>query len=139
MHQIEMLCVNSLQKLANHGPWQHASRSQGMNDAPRKWWNGLDAAVKNMGLCPARADRCTYVSYSDVKKHKKTHMVHSIDANEDTPRRLSVIPHLLLMRIPIQGCVIMENEVMQFYPWPMFVGGGTSSVPSSLPRNFPRS
>ena len=27
----------------------------------------------------------TYVSYSDVKKHKKTHMAHSIDGNEETP------------------------------------------------------
>ena len=42
-----------------------------MNDAPRKWWNRLDAAVKTMGLLPARADRCTYISYADVKKKKK--------------------------------------------------------------------
>ena len=55
----------------------------GVNDAPRKWWNRLDAAVENMGLCPARTYRCTYASYSDVKKHKKTRMAHSTDANED--------------------------------------------------------
>ena len=55
-----------------------------MSDAPRKRWNRLDAAVQAMGLCPARADRCTYVSSSDVKKHKKTHVAHSTDASEDT-------------------------------------------------------
>ena len=57
-------------------PWYLAARlkkpAYGMNDAPRKWWNRLDAAVKTMGLLPARADRCTYISYADVKKKKKT-------------------------------------------------------------------
>ena len=57
-----------------------------MNDAPRKWWNRLDAAVKAMGLLPARADRCTYVSYADVKKKKKKtkQVVHATGDNEAT-------------------------------------------------------
>ena len=42
-------------------PWYLAARlkkpAYGMNDAPWKWWNGLDTAVKTMGLLPARADR----------------------------------------------------------------------------------
>ena len=70
-------------------PWYVAARlkkpAYSMNDAPRKRRNRLGAAVKNMGLRPTRADRRTYVSYSDVKKHKETHMAHSIDACEDTP------------------------------------------------------
>ena len=79
-------------------PWYLAARlkkpANGMSDAPRKWWDWLDAAVKAMGLCPARADRCTYVSYSDVKKHKKTHMAHSTDASEDRPSIGDPMPSL---------------------------------------------
>ena len=60
----------------------------GMNDAPWTWWNRVDAAVKNMGLCPARADRCTFVSYSDVKKHKKIHMAYSTEKIEKGPLRV---------------------------------------------------
>ena len=70
-------------------PWYLAARlkkpAYGMNDAPRKWWNRLDAAVKAMGLLPARADRCTYVSYADVKKKKKIkQVVHATGDNEAT-------------------------------------------------------
>ena len=54
-----------------------------MNDAPRKWWNRLDAAVKTMGLLPARADRCTYISYADVKK-KIRQVAHASGDNEAT-------------------------------------------------------
>ena len=54
-----------------------------MNDAPRNWWNRLDAAVKAMGLLPARADRCTYVSYADTKKKTKQ-VVHATGDNEAT-------------------------------------------------------
>ena len=57
--------------------------SHGMNDAPRKWWNRLDAAVKTMGLLPARADRCTYISYADVKKKTKQ-VAHASGDNEAT-------------------------------------------------------
>ena len=69
-------------------PWYLAARlkkpAYGMNDAPRKWWNRLDAAVKAMGLLPARADRCTYVSYADVKKKKIKQVVHATGDNEAT-------------------------------------------------------
>ena len=56
----------------------------GMNDAPRKWWNRLDAAVKTMGLLPARADRCTYISYVHVKKKKAKQVAHASGDNEAT-------------------------------------------------------
>ena len=68
-------------------PWYLATRlkkpAYGMNDAPRKWGNRLDSAVKAMGLLPARADRCTYVSYADVKKKTKQ-VVHATGDNEAT-------------------------------------------------------
>ena len=35
----------------------------GMNDAPRKWWNRLDTALRGYGLVPSRADRCVYIAY----------------------------------------------------------------------------
>ena len=69
-------------------PWCLAARlkkpAYGMNDAPRKWWNRLDAAVKTMGLLPARADRCTYVSYADVKKRKAKQVARASGDNEAT-------------------------------------------------------
>ena len=34
-----------------------------LNDAPRRWWNILDSALRSYGLVPTRADRCTYVYY----------------------------------------------------------------------------
>ena len=55
MHQIAMWSVSCLQKQGGK-PWYLAARlkkpAYGMNDAPRKWWNRLDAAVKTMGLLP---------------------------------------------------------------------------------------
>ena len=36
----------------------------GMNDAPRRWWNVLDKALRTCGMIPTRADRCCYVLYS---------------------------------------------------------------------------
>jgi len=35
----------------------------GLNDAPRLWWNKLDAKLRNYGFVPTRADRCCYVLY----------------------------------------------------------------------------
>ena len=35
----------------------------GLNDAPRRWWNILDSALRSYRLAPTRADRCTYVHY----------------------------------------------------------------------------
>ncbi len=36
----------------------------GLNDAPRLWWNRLDASLRSYGLVPTRADGCCYVLYS---------------------------------------------------------------------------
>ena len=42
----------------------------GLNDAPRRWWNVVDAATKKFGLVPTRADRCTYVFYGNAVSNK---------------------------------------------------------------------
>ena len=69
-------------------PWYLAARlkkpAYGVNDAPRKWWSRLDAAVKTMGLLPARADRCTCISYADVKKKKTRQVALASGDNEAT-------------------------------------------------------
>ena len=41
-------------------------------------------AVKMMGLLPARADRCTYVSYSDGNKKKVKQVAHASGDSEAT-------------------------------------------------------
>ena len=61
----------------------------GVRDERR--WNRLDAAMKAMGLCPARADRCTYVSYDESRK---SHMAHVSDACEATPSIGESMPSL---------------------------------------------
>ena len=40
----------------------------GLNDAPRRWWNILDPALRSYGLVPTRADRCTYIYYGKLPK-----------------------------------------------------------------------
>ena len=35
--------------------------ANGLNDAPRRWWNRLDTSLRSYGLIPTRADRCCYV------------------------------------------------------------------------------
>ena len=42
----------------------------GLNDAPRRWWQVVDKALLSYGLIPTRADRCTYILYSDHTKGK---------------------------------------------------------------------
>ena len=36
----------------------------GLNDAPRRWWNIIDKAIRDAGGIPTRADRCCYVVHS---------------------------------------------------------------------------
>ena len=40
----------------------------GLNDAPRRWWNIVDGKLRQYGLIPTRADRCTYVMYGQEKE-----------------------------------------------------------------------
>jgi hypothetical protein len=39
----------------------------GLNDAPRRWWNVIDTALRKYGMMPTRADRCCYVLCSNAK------------------------------------------------------------------------
>ena len=39
----------------------------GMNDAPRRCWNRVDAALRYYGCVPTRADQCCYAFYVDKK------------------------------------------------------------------------
>ena len=39
-------------------------RAYGLNDAPRRWFNVVDASLRSYGCEPTRGDRCTYVTYS---------------------------------------------------------------------------
>ena len=41
-----------------------------MNDAPRRWGDILDKALRCCGTVPTRADRCCYVLYS-LPSHKQ--------------------------------------------------------------------
>ena len=46
---------------AGHPPYIAARLKKpayGMNDAPRRWWNILDKALRSYGMVPRRADRC---------------------------------------------------------------------------------
>ena len=43
----------------------------GLNDAPRRWWNSLDSALRGYGLVPTRADRGCYVFHSRKEKTTK--------------------------------------------------------------------
>ena len=43
----------------------------GLNDAPRRWWNRLDKFIRDCGLVPTRADRCTYVCYEGAWREPK--------------------------------------------------------------------
>ena len=42
----------------------------GLNDAPRRWFNVVDASLRSYGCEPSRGDRCTYVMYSNYKNNR---------------------------------------------------------------------
>ena len=44
----------------------------GLNDAPRRWWNILDLALRSYGLVPTRADRCTHAYGEQLPKPTST-------------------------------------------------------------------
>ena len=52
---------------AGHPPYIAARLGKpayGRNDAPRRWWNILDKALRSYGMVPTRADRCCSLLYS---------------------------------------------------------------------------
>ena len=67
--------VCQLPPKAGHPPYIAArlkKPAQGMNHAPRRWWNILDKALCSYGMVPTRADRCCYVLYS-IPQRKPPH------------------------------------------------------------------
>ena len=63
--------VAALPPEAGYPPYMAARLKKpayGMNDAPRRWWNRVDAVLYGLGLIPTRADRCCYVKYEGKPK-----------------------------------------------------------------------
>ena len=81
-----MSCVNCHQK-QNHPPYIAARLKKpayGMNDAPRRWWNILDKALRSCGMVPTRADRCCYVLYSlQSRKQAWEHWIEGAIAQQN--------------------------------------------------------
>ena len=67
--------ICQLPKEAGH-PWYMVAYMRkpayGLNDAPRRWWNVVDKALRSYGCVPTRADRCTYVLYDERSRPKKS-------------------------------------------------------------------
>ena len=64
-HLRDIIC--QLPSEAGHPPYIAARLKRpayGLNDAPRRWWNIIDKALREYGMVPTRADRCCYVLHS---------------------------------------------------------------------------
>ena len=76
--------ICQLPKEAGHPPHIVALMKKpayGLNDAPRRWWNVVDAKLRSYGCIPTRADRCTYVLYHDnhgSKQKPKSPLRHDV-------------------------------------------------------------
>ena len=93
--------ICELPKEAGH-PWYMVAvmkkPAYGLNDAPRRWWNIIDEALRSYGCVPTRADRCTYVLYHDdvsssgapLRRPRK----HESNSNDHPPTPLSVMKTL---------------------------------------------
>ena len=60
--------LTALPKEAGYPPYMAARMKKpayGLNDAPRRWFNIIDASLRNYECVPTRGDRCTYVLYSN--------------------------------------------------------------------------
>jgi hypothetical protein len=65
--------VCQLPPASGHPPHMSARLKKpayGMNDAPRCWWNKIDASLRSYGMIPTRADRCCYVLYTGERSLK---------------------------------------------------------------------
>ena len=52
----------------------------GLNDAPRRWWNIIDKAIRDAGGVPTRADRCCYLV------HSKENRVSGQEKDRESPK-----------------------------------------------------
>lgn len=75
-----VICQPPEMHLPTHFRMRLKRAAYGLNDAPRLWWNRLDAALHSYGLVPTRADRCCYVKYSGAPVHGKRPMQRTKDS-----------------------------------------------------------
>ena len=45
--------------------------ASGLNDAPRRWWNIIDKALRSNGMVPTRADRCCDVAATGQSRPRR--------------------------------------------------------------------
>ena len=72
--------VCQLPQEAGHLPYIAATLKKlayGMNEAPRRWWNILDKALRSYGMDPTRADRCCSLLYSANSRERTCEQHHS--------------------------------------------------------------
>ena len=67
----------------------------GLNDAPRRWWNIVDKALRSYGLVPTRADRCTHVLYGNLKDKTKVRHIRTNGLTQHKDPREAAIDYLL--------------------------------------------
>ena len=81
----------------------------GLNDAPKRWWNIVDKALRSYGLVPTRADRCTYVLRGNLKDGSKgRHSRINGDTTSKDPHE-AAIDYLL---DPVSGNNAQGREVL---------------------------
>jgi len=89
-HQREVVC--QLPPEAGYKPWIAARLKKpayALKDAPRRWWNKIDTALRSYGMKPTRADRCTYVLYSEpLLRPGKTTFAKGVSQNTPTDKHL---------------------------------------------------
>ena len=101
----------------------------GLNDAPRRWWNILDSALRSYGLVPTRADRCTYVYYGkqlpkpalmSEKKSSNTfdlegavdYLINPVSGNNAKNRQVHGALSLHVDDLLMTGDDVFEKEIM---------------------------
>ena len=97
---------------AGQPPWTAARMEKpayGLNDAPRRWWNIVDKALRSYGLAPTRADRCTYVLYGNLKDKTKSRHIRNNGQTPNKDPHEAAIDYLL---DPVSGNNAQGHEVL---------------------------
>ena len=85
----------------------------GLNDAPRRWWNILDSALRSYGLVPTRADHCTYVYYGKhLPKSPPTSEKKSSNTFNAKNRQVHGALSLHVDDLLMTGDDVFEKEIM---------------------------
>ena len=92
----------------------------GMIDAPRRWWNILDKALRSYGMVPTRADRCCYVLYSIQSRERAwEHWIQGAIAQQNgTKDAFTESRERSERKLHLKGRWIPQLEVQQHEnPW----------------------